>query len=217
MTNDKIKTSSDSSDFVLVNEVIPDAIIDVRYYSNYNFVGKRISGYEENCALLTKEATNALKKVSEDLNSKGYRLKIFDAYRPLVAGENFTNWAKDVENNHMKEIFYPDLEKELLFEKGYIAELSSHSRGSTIDLTLFDINKKQDVDMGGTFDYFSELSHSDYKGITEEQYNNRMILQKAMILHGFKPLKEEWWHFTLENEPFPDTYFTFPVNSNVVK
>ena len=125
-------------------------------------------------------------------------------------------WALDPKDVRMKQFFFPKLDKSVLFAQGYIAEHSGHSRGSTVDLTLFDMNTEKEVDMGGSFDYFGELSHSDYKGITEEQYNNRMILRDVMIRHGFKPLVEEWWHFTLENEPFKDTYFTFPVCSKSI-
>ena len=117
----------------------------------------------------------------------------------------------------MKEYFYPELEKDVLFPLGYIMEHSGHSRGSTIDLTLFDMTLEKEMDMGGTFDYFGELSHPDYRGIADEQYNNRMLLREVMMKHGFKPLEEEWWHFTLEDEPYSDAYFTFPVNSNSIK
>ena len=215
--DDGVKLSNDSSDFVLVTDVVPDAILEIRYYSTYNFVGDRIDGYEEPLAFLTKEAAAALKEVSDELKEKGYRLKIFDAYRPQKAVTNFMNWALDTEDTRMKEYFYPELEKDVLFPQGYIAEHSGHSRGSTIDLTLFDMTTEKEVDMGGTFDYFGELSHPDYSDITEEQYANRMLLREVMVKHGFKPLVEEWWHFTLEDEPYPDTYFTFSVNSvNVV-
>ncbi len=214
---DGTKLSSDSSDFVLLSEAVPDAILEIRYYSTYNFVGDRIAGYEEPVALLTKEAAARLEEVSEELQEKGYRLKIYDAYRPQMAVENFVKWAEDVDDTRMKEYFYPELDKSVLFEQGYIAEHSGHSRGSTVDLTLFDMKLEKEVDMGGTFDYFGELSHPDYKDITEEQYNNRMILREAMMNHGFKPLDEEWWHFTLEDEPYPDTYFTFPVSEDSVK
>ena len=180
-------------------------------------MGKRVDGYEEPVALLTKEAAAALKEVSDDLASQGYRLKIYDAYRPQMAVTNFVNWAADTSDTKMKEYFYPELDKSVLFAQGYIASHSGHSRGSTVDLTLFDMKTEKEVDMGGTFDYFGELSHPDYKGITDEQYQNRMILRNAMTKHGFKPLEEEWWHFTLSNEPYPDTYFTFPVNSNSVE
>lgn len=207
----------DSSDFVLLSDSVPDAILEIRYYSTYNFVGDRIDGYEEPTALLTKEAASALKEASDELVSKGYRLKIYDAYRPQKAVTNFMNWAKDTSDIRMKKYFYPQLDKSVLFEQGYIAEKSGHSRGSTVDLTLFDMNTEKELDMGGTFDYFGELSHPDYKEITAKQYENRMILRDAMLSHGFKPLDEEWWHFTLENEPFPDTYFTFPVSSKSIK
>ena len=213
IAEDGTKLSSDPSDFVLISEAVPDVILEIRYYSTYNFVGDRIEGYEEPLAFITKEAAEALKKVSDDVMAKGYRLKIYDAYRPQMAVTNFVEWAKDADDTRMKEYFYPDLDKDVLFPQGYIAEHSGHSRGSTVDLTLFDMETEKEVDMGGTFDFFGELSHPDYKGITEEQYENRMILREAMLSNGFKPLPEEWWHFTLEDEPYPDTYFTFPINS----
>ena len=211
-----VKLSDDASDFVLLSEAVPDAILEIRYYSTYNFIGDRIDGYEEPLALLTKEAAAALKEVSDELVGMGYRLKIFDAYRPQMAVTNFMNWALDPDDARMKDYFYPELEKSELFPQGYIAEHSGHSRGSTVDLTLFDMTTEREVDMGGTFDYFGELSHPDYTDITEEQYAMRMLLREVMVKHGFRPLEEEWWHFTLENEPFPDTYFTFPINSDSV-
>ena len=212
-TSDGVILSDDSSDFVLVTEAVPDVILEIRYYSTYNFVGDRINGYEEPLAFLTKEAAEALKEVSDDVKEQGYRLKIYDAYRPQMAVTNFVEWAEDIDDTRMKDYFYPELDKDVLFPQGYIDEHSGHSRGSTVDLTLFDMETEKELDMGGTFDYFGELSHPDYTEITEEQYENRMILRKAMLDHGFKPLPEEWWHFTLEDEPYPDTYFTFPINS----
>ena len=212
-----VTLSDDASDFVLLSDAIPDAILEIRYYSTYNFVGERIDGYEEPLAFLTQEAAEALREVSDELVSMGYRLKIFDAYRPQKAVTHFMNWALDTEDTRMKEYFYPELEKDVLFPQGYIAEHSGHSRGSTVDLTLFDMVTEREVDMGGTFDYFGELSHPDYTGITEEQYANRMLLREVMMRHGFRPLEEEWWHFTLENEPYPDTYFTFPINSDSLR
>ena len=209
-----VKLSADSSGFVLLSDAVPDAILEIRYYSTYNFVGDRIDGYEEPLAFLTKQAAAALKNVSDELITKGYRLKIFDAYRPQKAVTHFMNWALDEKDVRMKKYFYPELDKKVLFPQGYIAEHSGHSRGSTVDLTLFDMTTEKEVDMGGTFDYFGELSHPDYRNITEEQYRNRMLLREVMLKHGFKPLVEEWWHFTLANEPYPDTYFTFPINSN---
>ena len=210
---DEVILSDDASDFVLLTDVVPDAILEIRYYSTYNFVGDRIDGYEEPLAFLTKEAAAALKEVSDELMAKGYRLKIYDAYRPLKAVTHFMKWALDPDDARMKEYFYPELEKDVLFPQGYIAEHSGHSRGSTVDLTLFDMSLQQDLDMGGTFDFFGEKSHPDYTGTTAEQHENRMLLQRLMVQHGFRPLKTEWWHFTLENEPWQDTYFTFPVRS----
>ena len=197
--------------FVALAEAVPDAILEPRYYSTYNFVGERIDGYEEPCALLTKEAARALKAASDDCVRRGYRLKIYDAYRPQRAVAHFVRWASDLDDTRMKPYFYRDLDKSVLFERGYIAEKSGHSRGSTVDLTLFDMKTGKEVDMGGTFDWFGLESHPDYKGVTKEQYANRMLLREIMLAHGFRPLAEEWWHFTLVNEPYPDSYFDFPV------
>ena len=212
-----VKFSDDASGFVMVSDVVPDAILEIRYYSTYNFVGERIDGYEEPVALLTKEAAKALKNASDDLITMGYRLKIYDSYRPQIAVNHFLRWAKDTNDIRMKPYFYPEMDKDVLFSQGYIAEHSGHSRGSTVDLTLFDMETGREVDTGGTFDYFGELSHSDCKDITEEQYANRMLLRNMMMRYGFKPIQEEWWHFTLNNELCPDTYFTFPVSTKSVK
>ena len=222
--------TDDTSQFVTLTDVVPDAILEIRYFGTYNFVGSRIDGYEEPTALLTKKAAEALKAVSDDVRAKGYRLKIFDAYRPQKAVDYFVRWAADLSATEMKPYFYPDLDKSVLFEQEYIMEKSGHTRGSTVDLTLFDMKSEKEVDMGGTFDWFGPESHPDFCGnpdtgeytgdnskspagrsITATQFENRMILRKAMLAHGFKPLYSEWWHFTLNNEPFPDTYFTFPV------
>ncbi len=210
--------SVDASDFVSIAEAVPDVILEIRYYSTYNFVGDRIDGYEEPCALMTKEAAAALEKASDAAVREGYRLKIYDAYRPQTAVNNFIEWAEDTADTRMKEYFYPKLDKSVLFEQGYIAEKSGHSRGSTVDLTLFDMSKGKELDMGGTFDYFGELSHPDYIGeLTPEQIQNRNILRDIMVENGFKPLDTEWWHFTLADEPYPDTYFDFPVSGDSVE
>ena len=215
----------DSSGFVNITDVVPDAIIEARYFATYNFVGARIDGYLEPTALMTREAAEALKAVSDDVKAQGYRLKIYDAYRPQRAVDHFVRWGKDLADTLMRQYFYPDEEKAYLFERGYIAEKSGHSRGSTIDLTLFDMATGKELDMGGVHDWFGIESHPDYGGdpdtmeyrgdvpITAEQFHNRMILRKAMLGHGFKPYDCEWWHFTLENEPYPDTYFDFPLKT----
>ena len=218
--------------FVYLDEFIPDAILDVRYYSNYNFIGDRIRGYERPTLLLTTEAANALKGVSDELIPQGYHLKIYDAYRPQRAVDQFVEWSKIADDTRMKQDFYPDLDKALLFPRGYLVAKSGHTRGSTVDLTLVDMKSGNDIDMGGTFDWFGPKSHSDWCGnpetqeytgefpgntpptgrsINEAQFRNRMLLRSVMVKHGFVPVAEEWWHFTLANEPYPDTYFDFPV------
>ena len=199
------------SDFTLITDVVPDAILEIRYYSTYNFVGERIDGYMAPVAIMTVKAANALKEVSDELAEKGYRLKIYDAYRPQRAVNHFIRWAENVEDVRMKPYFYPDVPKSELFERQYIMARSGHSRGSTVDLTLLDMKTGKDLDMGGVFDWFGELSHPDYENITPQQKANRLILREAMIKHGFAPLDSEWWHFTLKNEPYPDTYFDFPI------
>ena len=201
--------SNDSSGFVNLTDVVPDAILEIRYFSTYNFVGERIRGYEEPVALVTKEAAAALKKASDYLAEKGYRLKIFDAYRPQCAVDHFKEWAKDLGDTLMKPYFYPLKNKNVLFKEGYIASHSGHSRGSTLDLTIFNMKTGKEVDMGGTFDYFGERSHTLFPDITKEQKANRQILKEAMEKFGFRNYSSEWWHYTLKNEPYPDTYFTF--------
>lgn len=212
-----------SEHFVNLTDVVPDAILEIRYYGTYNFVGARIDGYLQPTALLVREAADSLRAVSDDLKAQGYRLKIYDAYRPQMAVDHFVRWGKDLDDTLMKQYFYPNEVKDSLFIKDYIAEHSGHSRGSTVDLTIFDMRTEKEVDMGGTFDWFGRESHPDYCGnpetgeytggdITEQQFLNRMILRQAMMRHGFKPYNSEWWHFTLNNEPFPDTYFNIPVH-----
>ena len=198
-------------DFVVVADFIPDIIQEIRYHSTYNFVGERITGYEEPKSILTRKAAEALKAVSDDVMAQGYRLKVYDAYRPQCAVDHFVRWAEDVDDTRMKAYFYPEVPKSELFEREYIMARSGHTRGSTVDLTLFDMQTGKEVDMGGPFDWFGELSHPDYEAITAEQKANRLILREAMLRHGFKPLESEWWHFTLKDEPYPDTYFNFPI------
>ena len=207
----------DPSGFVLLSDQVPGIVQEIRYFSTFNFIGDRIDGYEEPCALLTREAARALKSVSNEMMVQGYRLKIFDAYRPAGAVKHFVLWGIEDQDIRMKPYFYPDLEKQELFEKGYIAKMSSHSRGSAVDLTLLDMKTGREVDMGSPFDLFSEVSHPDYKGVTGEQYENRMILQRVMVRNGFQPIDCEWWHFSLEEEPYPDTYFEFPVSSQYLR
>lgn len=196
--------------FVVVQDYIPAVLTDVRYYGTYNFVGERIDGYEEPLAILSVEAAEALRRASEDAQGHGYRLRLFDGYRPQRAVDHFCRWAESADES-MREFFYPDIAKGDIFPQGYVARHSGHSRGSTIDLTLFDMAAGRDADMGGTFDFFGELSHPDYRGVSDGQYANRMLLRDIMAGAGFEPVSTEWWHFTLADEPYPDTYFDFPV------
>ncbi|MBR4747981.1 MAG: M15 family metallopeptidase [Abditibacteriota bacterium] len=217
MQNAIEKGVMDPSGFVLLADYVPGIIQEIRYYSTYNFIGDRIDGYEEPCAILTIEAARALKEVSMELFVRGYRLKVYDAYRPACAVKQFTLWGIEDQDIRMKPYFYPELEKEELFSRGYIAKRSSHSRGSAVDLTLFDMQTGKEVDMGGPFDFFGGLSHPDCRDVTHEQYQNRMTLQRVMVRYGFAPYECEWWHFRLDGEPYPDTYFEFPVSSAYLK
>ena len=201
----------DPSGFVVLTDVVPDVILEIRYFSSFNFVGTRVDGYEQPVALMTREAARALKAVSDEAMSLGYRLKIWDTYRPQMAVDHFCRWGENVTDTLTKRYFYPYLDKDVVFDQGYIARRSGHSRGSVVDLTLVDMKTGRDIDMGYGFDWFGGESHPDYRGITEEQYANRMLLRGLMLKHGFLPIEEEWWHFILKDEPYPDTYFTFPV------
>ncbi|MBQ7160160.1 MAG: M15 family metallopeptidase [Clostridia bacterium] len=213
----KNRVENDPSGFVVLADFVPHIVQEIRYYSTYNFIGERIDGYEEPVALLTVETARALKAVSSEMAVRGYRLKVFDAYRPACAVRHFVLWGIEDQDIRMKPYFYPELEKQELFAEGYIAKMSSHSRGSAVDLTLLDMKTGKELDMGSPFDLFSEVSHPGFRGITDEQYENRMTLRKAMIRSGFEPLECEWWHFRLKEEPYPDTYFEFPVSSAYLK
>ena len=200
-----------ASGFVVLTDIAPDIIVETRYYSNYNFVGQRIRGYEEPVALVTFDAALALKKAGENMRRMGYKLKIWDAYRPQMAVDHFIEWAKDLADVKMKQYFYPEEDKANLFVHGFIAARSSHSRGSAVDITLYDVENGYDIDMGGTFDYFGPRSYSDYPDLTEQQIMHRDLLRTVMHKHGFKGISTEWWHFILIDELYPNRYFNFPV------
>jgi D-alanyl-D-alanine dipeptidase len=197
--------------FAYVTDIISTAELEIRYFSNDNFTGAVVDGYEAPKAILTREAAEALKNAADALYENGYYIKIFDAYRPQRAVNHFIRWAQDLNDTKMKEKYYPELDKSVLFELGYIAEKSGHSRGSTVDLTLVEISTGEELDMGSGFDFFGEISNHGTHLITPEQEKNRNILRDAMVDAGFEVYPEEWWHYKLKNEPYPDTYFDFPV------
>ena len=195
--------------FVYLTDIVEDAILEIRYYSTYNFVGTRVDGYLAPVAIVTREAAVALKQASDELSKKGYVVKVFDTYRPQVAIDHFMKWAADIDDEAMKQYFYPAIDKDKLIPDGYIAPKSGHSRGSTIDLTLVDKLSGKELDMGSPFDFFGLESHHGTELISDEQTANRGILKYAMLNAGFKLYEPEWWHYSLEEEPFPDTYFEF--------
>ncbi len=200
--------------FVYVEEWIPDIKIELRYHTTDNFIGKQIDGYIEPRCILTKPAAEALRRVQEDLRPFGLGLKVYDGYRPQQAVDHFVRWAKDLNDTKMKSRYYPDVDKKDLFPQGYIAGKSSHTRGSTVDLTIISIDstgKAWELDMGTGFDLFSPKSWPENPSMTPSQRAHRLLLQTLMNKHGFNPYPQEWWHFTLKDEPYPNTYFDFPV------
>ncbi|SNR16980.1 M15 family metallopeptidase [Tenacibaculum jejuense] len=197
--------------FSYIKDVAPSIQKELRYCYTNNFVGASVEGYEEPILITSTKAALALKKVQDKLIKKGLSLKIFDAYRPQRAVNHFGRWARTPKDTLTKQQFYPKLNKRNLFKLGYISSRSGHSRGSSIDLTIVDLKTNKELDMGGPYDFFGKVSHVFYKGITKKQKENRMLLRKIMLEFGFKPYSYEWWHFTLRNEPFPKTYFDFPI------
>jgi D-alanyl-D-alanine dipeptidase len=200
--------------FVYLDEVIPDLRLDLRYCSEHNFVGERIDGYRVPRAILSREAAAALAKVQEDLRPFGLGLLVYDAYRPQRAVDHFVRWAQDLQDIRTKAEFYPDVDKRDLFREEYIAARSSHSRGSTVDLTLVALDSPPGdagLDMGTGFDFFGPESWPDYAGVTPAQRAHRLLLRSLMLQHGFRPYPKEWWHFTLADEPYPESWFDFPV------
>jgi len=198
-------------DFVYLKEIMPNLRSDLRYYGSNNFIGVPVDGYNQPKCLLTKEAAYALKKVQDELERLGFGLLIYDAYRPQRAVDHFIRWAEDENDTKMKIEFYPNIDKGDLFSLGYISAKSGHSRGSTVDLTIVSLKTKQILNMGSPYDLFDEISGVETSEISKNQRSLRSLLKRRMEKHGFKSYEKEWWHFTLENEPYPDTYFDFPV------
>jgi D-alanyl-D-alanine dipeptidase len=199
------------SGFAYVDEAVPGITLEIRYCTAHNFLGTRVDGYEAPRAILTNEAARALGGVQQDLAPFGLGLKVFDAYRPQRAVDHFVRWAEDLADTRMKAEFYPGVDKENLFRDGFIASRSGHSRGSTVDLTIIDLASGAELDMGTPFDFFGPESWPDNPAQPTQVRAIRALLQRVMAAHGFRHLREEWWHFTLNGEPHPDTYFDFPV------
>ena len=197
--------------FVYCEEVIPDIRTELRYATSRNFVGVPIDGYRTPRCIITRQAAMALRRVQEELRPFGLGLKIFDAYRPQRAVDHFVRWARDLADTRMKAEFYPRVDKTNLFRDDYIAARSGHSRGSTVDLTIAALQGGKELDMGTGFDFFGPESWPENAAMTEQQRANRLLLQATMKKQGFRPYGKEWWHFTLEKEPFPETYFNFPI------
>ena len=196
--------------FVYIKDIVPSVTEDVRYAGSHNFVGRPVDGYAAPRAVLTREAAQALAVAAEAFAAKGYTFLVYDGYRPQRAVNHFMRWAEDLEDTAAKAEFYPALDKAELFERGYIARRSGHSRGSTVDLTLLNA-EGEPLDMGGEFDWFSPVSGHDWPRLTDAQKGNRLLLKDGMMAAGFLPYSEEWWHYRLKDEPYPDTYFDFVI------
>ncbi len=210
LQSDKIDPPANKN-FVYLKELMPKLRVDLRYYGTNNFMGRPLKGYNQPKCMLTKEAAMALKKVQDGLERLGFGLLIYDAYRPQTAVDDIINWSKDTGDTLMKEKFYPNIDKKDLFKLGYIAEKSAHSRGSTVDLTIVSLTTGRVLNMGGSYDLFDPTSNIDYQYITKNQRALRLLLKRRMEKEGFKSYEKEWWHFTYKNEPYPKTYFDFPV------
>ncbi|GAB3036377.1 M15 family metallopeptidase [Bowmanella dokdonensis] len=200
-------------DFTDMTQALPHAIYEIRYFGSNNFVGEAVDGYLAPKCILQDKAAGALIRVAEQAQTQGLKLKIFDCYRPQRAVAHFMRWAEDLADIRTKADYYPNLGKDKLVGE-YIAERSGHSRGATVDLTLSEKNQQgqwQELDMGSAFDMFDPLSNTDNPAVSDEQKHNRLLLKSLMEAQGFKNYPMEWWHYSLSPQPYPDTYFDFPV------
>lgn len=210
--------------FVYLAHIAPDVVQDMRYHGANNFLGRPVVAYEAASCILSEPAARALQAVHEELRADGLALKVFDCYRPQAAVDDFVRWGRDLSDQATRPAFYPDVPKEELFQRGYIAEKSGHSRGSTVDLTAVVVDAQRasqvvhgplaqgmEVDMGTPFDWLGAQSHTDHPSMAPDVQDNRRWLRTVLQRHGFRNLPEEWWHYTLHNEPHPERYFNFPV------
>ena len=222
-------------EFVDVKEITPSIVLDLRYYTEHNFIGRRVDGYEAPKCYLTQAAAESLQRVQEELSQFSLSLKIYDGYRPQRAVDHFVRWAEDISDTLTKREFYPTIDKRYLFRDGYIASKSGHSRGSAVDLTIVPVPvpeqetyvegqdlcecylsaekrfRDNSIDMGTGFDCFHSFSWTANDRIESQQRGNRLLLKTLMEKYGFINYEKEWWHFSLENEPFPDIYFDFVI------
>ncbi|MEH0844264.1 M15 family metallopeptidase [Micromonospora sp. CPCC 205711] len=223
------------ADVVLLAEVDPSIAVDIRYATAHNFVGRPIDGYPEPLCLLTRPAAEALRRVQDAARAQGRSLRVYDCYRPQRAVDDFVRWAQDPAAQQMKAEFYPRVDKAKLFDDGYLGTPTAHSRGSTLDLTLEPLPAPAratwtagqplvpctdpagrrfadgSVDMGTGFDCFDALAHTDDRRVTGVARDNRQLLKRLMAREGFVNYDREWWHYRFAAEPYPDTYFDFPV------
>jgi D-alanyl-D-alanine dipeptidase len=197
--------------FVYIDEHIEDCIIDAKYGGTDNFIGCPIDGYERPLVVMTEELAAGCVKAAALLRTRGYVLKIYDACRPQRAVDHFVRWAADEHDIRRKPVHYPGVDKNDFFKLGYVAKQSMHSRGAAVDLTIVDTKTWLELDMGAIFDFMDPRSHVVSPAISAAQEQNRLILREAMTASGFVSYAYEWWHFNLAKEPYPDTYFDFPI------
>ncbi|MBA3660220.1 MAG: M15 family metallopeptidase [Gammaproteobacteria bacterium] len=202
--------------FVYLEDIDPSIIQEMKYSTIHNFMGRPIQGYDNSKCILTRDAANALMKLQKELLAQSLSLKVFDCYRPQAAVNDIINWSQDGHDQKMKMSYYPNVNKKDFFDLGYLAKRSGHTRGSTVDVTIVhllsgDPGKAREMNMGTHFDFMDELSYTFNTHVTGQSRQNRLFLREAMQQSGFDPYDQEWWHFTLAHEPYPDTYFNFPV------
>lgn len=197
--------------FLYADEVIPDSIVDAKYAGTDNFLGRAVCGYHAPLVVVSEAAAVRLIKAAQTLRAQGYVMKFYDAYRPQRAVDDFVRWGADLADERRKPIHYPNEEKAAMFAKGYICEKSGHTRACAVDLTIVDMKTHQELDMGSIFDFMDARSHHGAAGLSPLQESNRAILREAMCANGFKLYHEEWWHYIVDPEPYPDTYFDFPI------
>src|SRR3712207_5356482 len=224
------------ADFVSLKAEVPSIVVEMRYLTSHNFIGRPIRGYRDPLCIVTRETAEGLLEAQQAVRAQGYTLKVYDCYRPQRAVDDFVAWGRRLRDQRMKAEFYPRVDKRDVFEEGYIATKSGHSRGSTVDLTLVRRPparqeryergdrlrdcaaprgrrfRDNSIDMGTGYDCFDPLSHPFNARVRGKQRANRLLLRHAMLAEGFKGLETEWWHFTLREEPYPETFFDFPVS-----